>query len=256
MADLIRELEAEHLKPDPPEFAPGDTVRVLYLVREGEKERIQVFEGVCLGRRGRRDGRIVHGSKGLGGHRRRARLSTAVPLRDRDPGRAAWPRSAGKALLPPRASRQGGPDSGKAHPASPHGRRAARRTPARFKPGRRARRSSWIREGVLGPGFLSDRRCRRGGSGSTRGSRSGGCGGSCGPGSGSRGLRTRSGSPGGRGRSSTAGSWPRRSAWGSAPPPFGRSIAATSCTRLGSPWCGPSAPCRRFLTISWWTVCR
>ena len=52
MADLIRELEAEHLKPDPPEFAPGDTVRVLYLVREGEKERIQVFEGVCLGRRG------------------------------------------------------------------------------------------------------------------------------------------------------------------------------------------------------------
>ena len=52
MADLIRELEAEHLKSDPPEFAPGDTVRVLYLVREGEKERIQVFEGVCLGRRG------------------------------------------------------------------------------------------------------------------------------------------------------------------------------------------------------------
>ena len=52
MADLIRELETEQLKPDPPEFAPGDTIRVLYLVREGEKERIQVFEGVCIGRRG------------------------------------------------------------------------------------------------------------------------------------------------------------------------------------------------------------
>ncbi len=52
MADLLRELEAEQLKEEVPEFAPGDTVRVRYLVREGEKERIQVFEGVCLGRRG------------------------------------------------------------------------------------------------------------------------------------------------------------------------------------------------------------
>lgn len=52
MADLLRELEAEQLKEEVPEFAPGDTIRVLYLVREGEKERIQIFEGVCLGRRG------------------------------------------------------------------------------------------------------------------------------------------------------------------------------------------------------------
>ena len=52
MADLLRELEQEQLKDDLPDFGPGDTVRVLYLVREGEKERIQVFEGVCLRRRG------------------------------------------------------------------------------------------------------------------------------------------------------------------------------------------------------------
>ena len=52
MADLLRELEQEKLKDDLPDFGPGDTVRVLYLVREGEKERIQVFEGVCLRRRG------------------------------------------------------------------------------------------------------------------------------------------------------------------------------------------------------------
>ena len=52
MADLIRELEAERLREDLPAFGAGDTVRVLYLVREGGKERIQVFEGVCLGRRG------------------------------------------------------------------------------------------------------------------------------------------------------------------------------------------------------------
>jgi large subunit ribosomal protein L19 len=34
------------------DFAPGDTVKVLYRVREGAKERIQVFEGVCIGRKG------------------------------------------------------------------------------------------------------------------------------------------------------------------------------------------------------------
>jgi large subunit ribosomal protein L19 len=52
MSDLLRELEQEQLRQDMPQFAPGDTVRVLYRVREGEKERIQAFEGVCIGRRG------------------------------------------------------------------------------------------------------------------------------------------------------------------------------------------------------------
>ncbi len=52
MSDLINELEKEQLRDETPDFAPGDTVRVLYRVREGEKERIQVFEGVCLARRG------------------------------------------------------------------------------------------------------------------------------------------------------------------------------------------------------------
>ena len=52
MADLIQEIEKEQLREETPEFAPGDTVRVLYLVREGQKERIQAFEGVCISRRG------------------------------------------------------------------------------------------------------------------------------------------------------------------------------------------------------------
>lgn len=52
MADLLQELDKEQLRDDLPDFAPGDTVRVLYRVREGEKERIQAFEGVCIGRRG------------------------------------------------------------------------------------------------------------------------------------------------------------------------------------------------------------
>ncbi len=52
MADLIQEIERDHLREDSPDFAPGDTIRVLYLVREGSKERIQPFEGVCIARRG------------------------------------------------------------------------------------------------------------------------------------------------------------------------------------------------------------
>ncbi len=51
MTDLIREIERDQLREDVPDFAPGDTVRVLYLVREGAKERIQAFEGVCIARK-------------------------------------------------------------------------------------------------------------------------------------------------------------------------------------------------------------
>lgn len=52
MADLLREIANEHLRAESVDFNPGDTLRILYRVREGDKERIQAFEGVCLGRRG------------------------------------------------------------------------------------------------------------------------------------------------------------------------------------------------------------
>ncbi len=48
--DLIREVTQEYLKSDIPEFRSGDTVRVHVRLREGEKERIQVFEGVVIAR--------------------------------------------------------------------------------------------------------------------------------------------------------------------------------------------------------------
>ena len=48
--DLIREVTQEYLKSDIPDFRPGDTVRVHVRLREGEKERIQVFEGVVIAR--------------------------------------------------------------------------------------------------------------------------------------------------------------------------------------------------------------
>ena len=52
MTDIIKELEKEQLREETTEFASGDTVRVLYLVREGSKERVQAFEGVCIARKG------------------------------------------------------------------------------------------------------------------------------------------------------------------------------------------------------------
>jgi large subunit ribosomal protein L19 len=49
---LMSVLQQEGLREDIPEFRPGDTLRVSVRVREGEKERLQAFEGVCIGRRG------------------------------------------------------------------------------------------------------------------------------------------------------------------------------------------------------------
>src|SRR5437870_9314105 len=48
----LRAIEREGLKTNIPAFDPGDTVRVMVRVREGDKERLQAFEGVCIGRRG------------------------------------------------------------------------------------------------------------------------------------------------------------------------------------------------------------
>ncbi|MDN5326512.1 MAG: large subunit ribosomal protein [Moorella sp. (in: firmicutes)] len=51
--NIIETLEKEQLRTDIPDFKPGDTVRVHVKVVEGNRERIQVFEGVVIGRRGR-----------------------------------------------------------------------------------------------------------------------------------------------------------------------------------------------------------
>ena len=45
------ETQKEYLRDNIPSFRPGDTVRVNVRVREGEKERIQAFEGVCIARK-------------------------------------------------------------------------------------------------------------------------------------------------------------------------------------------------------------
>jgi large subunit ribosomal protein L19 len=48
----VAEIARENLRTDIPEFAPGDTLKVMVRVREGDKERLQAFEGTCIARRG------------------------------------------------------------------------------------------------------------------------------------------------------------------------------------------------------------
>ena len=50
--DLVKAVEKEQMRQDIPEFRPGDTVRVNVKVVEGNRERIQAFEGVVIKRRG------------------------------------------------------------------------------------------------------------------------------------------------------------------------------------------------------------
>ncbi len=53
MTDIIEELEAEQMNRDVPEFAPGDTLVVQVKVKEGNRERLQAFEGVVIAKRNR-----------------------------------------------------------------------------------------------------------------------------------------------------------------------------------------------------------
>src|SRR5438445_135998 len=70
--DRLRAVEREGLRTDLPAFDPGDTVRVMVRVREGDKERLQAFEGVCIG--GLRDSKLLSAAA-------RERLAALVRVR-------------------------------------------------------------------------------------------------------------------------------------------------------------------------------
>ncbi|MDH3419141.1 MAG: 50S ribosomal protein L19 [Gammaproteobacteria bacterium] len=53
MSKVISELEQEQLKKDVPEFSPGDTIVVQVRVKEGDRERLQAYEGVVIAKRNR-----------------------------------------------------------------------------------------------------------------------------------------------------------------------------------------------------------
>ena len=52
MNEIIKNIEAEQLKKDVPQFNVGDTVRVHALIKEGNRERIQILEGTVLKKQG------------------------------------------------------------------------------------------------------------------------------------------------------------------------------------------------------------
>lgn len=48
----LEQLEKEQVRTDLPDFRPGDTIKVHVKIKEGDKERIQIFEGVVIRKRG------------------------------------------------------------------------------------------------------------------------------------------------------------------------------------------------------------
>lgn len=53
MSNIIQELENEQMAKEVPDFGPGDTLVVQVKVKEGERERLQAFEGVCIAKKNR-----------------------------------------------------------------------------------------------------------------------------------------------------------------------------------------------------------
>lgn len=53
MSNIIQEIDQQQLKQDIPDFSPGDTVVVQVRVKEGDRERLQAFEGVVIAKRNR-----------------------------------------------------------------------------------------------------------------------------------------------------------------------------------------------------------
>ena len=109
--DLV---DRTQLRDDIPEFAPGDTLKVHVRVVEGNRERVQVFQGVVIRRKGsgsRETFTVRKVSFGVG-----RRADVPGPLADHRQDRAGHPgrRAPGQALLPPRPGREGREGQGEA----------------------------------------------------------------------------------------------------------------------------------------------
>lgn len=53
MSNIIQQIEQEQMRESVPAFAPGDTLVVQVRVKEGDRERLQAFEGICIAKRNR-----------------------------------------------------------------------------------------------------------------------------------------------------------------------------------------------------------
>ncbi len=71
-------LEFEQMKKNITPFKVGDSVKVHVKIVEGDKQRIQVFQGVVIGRQNGGHARVIHGPQDLQRHRRREGLPAAL----------------------------------------------------------------------------------------------------------------------------------------------------------------------------------
>src|SRR2546422_11268625 len=114
MNDLLNTLARERLKADLPEIRPGDTVRVSVRVVEGNRERLQNFEGTVLRvRNGGLDKQITVRRVGRGGGGQRGLLGAPPPGGEIERVRHGHPPPGGPFFLPP-AGRQAPPPPDKA----------------------------------------------------------------------------------------------------------------------------------------------
>ena len=81
MNDIIKNIESAQLKAEVPEFRVGDTVRVHALIKEGNRERIQIFEGTVLKRQGGSTRENFHSKKELQWCWRREDMADSLPTR-------------------------------------------------------------------------------------------------------------------------------------------------------------------------------
>ena len=78
MSNIIDEIEKEYMKSDVPQFNVGDTVRVSVKVKEGNRERIQMFEGIVIAKKERFRSRIVYRSPRFVRRRYRAHVPASL----------------------------------------------------------------------------------------------------------------------------------------------------------------------------------
>jgi large subunit ribosomal protein L19 len=155
----IEAIQQAGLRRDLPPFRPGDTLRVHVRIREGDKERIQVFEGVCIRRRGRGNEAsftVRKVSYGVGvervfpvespvvtkveiksrGHVRRARLYYLRELRGKKARLRSKVRDLSALLSPEEAEGPGSAEAAEPEPAEAPGEETAEAPAEETEPGK------------------------------------------------------------------------------------------------------------------------
>ncbi len=113
MSKLVEAFEKEQMNREIPDFGPGDTVVVRVKVKEGNRERLQAFEGIVIAKRNRGLNSAFTVRKISHGEGVERVFQSYSPGHRRHHGQAAGRRAPRQAVLPARFGRQGGPHQGK-----------------------------------------------------------------------------------------------------------------------------------------------